>query len=204
MVLTLACMKTVIALSVIGLAGCASTASVEPLNWSSLGDGCHDRGLSEVLLSPEHFGTTLNLTDIRIGRLPDVGNGTGLVAHFRRGLNGAFGQPTREPQLFLAVGDWNRSCSVVLEIADCPESTEIYNQLAAQSIPIGHAFDDATGLTVIHGTKFFLSARDGHSNQMNWSYVGSEHRLRDQIDAALDDLSQCAAPASASFSIYTR
>ena len=197
-------MRTVTALLVIGLSGCVSNPSVEPLNWSSLGDGCYDRGLSEVLLSPDHFGTTLSLTDIRIGRLPDVGNGPGLVAHFRRGLNGAFGQPTREPQVFLAVGDWKRSCSVVLEMGDCPESTEIYNQLAAQSIPVGHAFDDAIGLTVIHGTKFFLSARDGHSNQMNWSYMGSEHRLRDQIDAALDDLSRCAAPASASFLLYER
>ena len=197
-------MRTIATLLAIGLSGCASAPYVEPLDWSSLGSGCYDRGLSEVLLLPDDFGTRLNLTDIRIGRLPDTGNGPGLVAHFRRGLNGPFGQPTGQPQVFLAVGDWKKSCSVLLDVSDCPQSTEIYGQLAAQSISIGHAFDDAIGLTVIHGTTYFLSTRDGHANQMNWSYVGSEHPLQKQLDTALDSLNQCAASAATALSRYGR
>lgn len=197
-------MKIIAAILSLGLYGCASSPYIEPLEWSFLGTGCYDRGLSEVLLFPDSSGTTLGLTDIRIGRLPDTGNGPGLVAHFRQGLNGPFGQSTHHPQLFLAVGDWSKSCSVLVEHVSCPQASRIYDQLKAKSIPIGHAFDDPMGLTVIHGTQYFLSARDRHANQMDWSYMGSDHPLQDFLDTALDSLGQCAAPAASQFERYGR
>ena len=85
-------MRIIAAILSLGLCGCASAPNLEPLEWSSLGTDCYDRGLSEVLLFPDSSGTMLSRTDIRIGRLPDSGNGPGLVAHFRQGLNGPFGQ----------------------------------------------------------------------------------------------------------------
>jgi len=197
-------MRIIAAILSLGLCGCASAPNLEPLEWSSLGTDCYDRGLSEVLLFPDSSGTMLSRTDIRIGRLPDSGNGSGLVAHFRQGLNGPFGQSTRQPQLFLAVGDWRKSCSVLTEHVNCPQAARIYDQLKVKSIPVGHAFDDSVGLTVLHGTEYFLSSRDGHGNQMDWSYVGSDHPLQDFLDAALDSLSQCAAPASAQFEQHGR
>ena len=193
-------MKTIAACIALTLAGCASTNPYRPsLEWSSLGTGCHSRGLSEVLLLPNDFETQISLTDIRIGRLPDTGQGPGLLAHFRRHLDGRFGQSTAEPDLFLAVGDWERSCSLLIEMNTCPGAMEAYATLASMSIPIGYAFHKPQPFQVMHGDMYFLSVRDGHGNQTDWSYYGLDHPLRESISSALDSLEACAEPAARKF-----
>lgn len=184
-------------------AGCATTTAPAPtpafVDWSTLTDGCRSHGLAEVMLFPDELGMELHPTDIRIGRLPDTGNGPGLLVHFRQGRNGIFAQATEPPKIFIAVGDWKRSCSIQINHDACPSAAGIYEDLATRSIPIGHAFDQPTGMTVLHGTTYFLSTRDGHDNQANWSYVGIRHPLQEVLDAALDDLAECSAPAVRAF-----
>lgn len=192
-------MKTLAALFALTVAGCASVKYDAPLEWSSLGTGCYEKGLSDVLLLPDQFETEIGLTDIRIGRLPDTGQGPGLLAHFRRHLNGPFGQSTDEPELFLAVGDWKRSCSILIKQDTCPIASDIYAKLAAQSIPIGFAFDNPQGITVMHGTMYFLSARDGQGNQTDWTYYGLDHPLQETVSSSLDQIQTCAEPAAAAF-----
>jgi hypothetical protein len=68
------------------------------------------------------------------------------------------------------------------------------------SIPIGYAFNNPQPLQVIHGDMYFLSVRDGHGNQTDWSYYGLDHPLRETISAALDKLAVCAEPAALEFS----
>jgi len=121
------------------------------------------------------------------------------MAHFRRHLDGAFGQITGEPDLLLAVGAWESSCVVVVQQSACPQAEAIYSALASASIPLNHAFDDPSGITVLHGTQYFLSSRDGEGNQINWSYYGPDHPLQRQISAALDNLAICAEPAADAF-----
>jgi len=193
-------MKTVGAFIVLTLAGCASYQPYQPLEWSSLGTGCHSRGLSEVLFLPDDLDAQISLTDIRIGRLPDTGRGPGLLAHFRRHLDGPLGQSTGEPELFLAVGDWKKSCALLIKQNACPVAREIYESISSKSIPIGHAFHNPRPLQVMHGDTYFLSVRDGHGNQTNWSYHGRDHPLREAISAALDSLEACAEPAALEFS----
>ena len=194
-------MKIVGALVALTLAGCAGIQPYQlPLEWSSLGAGCHSRGLSEVLLMPDDIETRISLTDIRIGRLPDTSGGPGLLAHFRRHRDGPFGQSTGEPELFLAVGDWSSSCSLLTEQDTCPVAAGIYESLSSMSIPIGHAFHDPHPVQVIHGDMYFLSARDGHGNQLDWSYYGLDHPLREAISVALEELAVCAEPAALEFS----
>lgn len=193
-------MRKFAALLVLALAGCASLHPYpDPLRWASLGTGCYPRGLSDVLLLPDDMGTGLGLTDIRIGRLPDTGNGPGMMAHFRRGLDGPLGQSTTAPTLFLAVGDWDRSCAVVVDREACPAAGRVYASLASLSLPIGHAFDDPQPLQVIHGDMTFLSVRDGHGNQTDWSYVGLDHPLQTATWEALEELAACAEPAARAF-----
>lgn len=188
-------------LLVLALAGCASVrAYEEPLDWSTLGTGCYAQGLSEPLLRPDDFGTSLELTDIRIGRLPDTGNGPGLMAHFRRGRDGFLGQRTSAPTLLLAVGDWHRSCAVLLEQEACPAAERLHASLAALSLPVGHGFADPQPIQVIHGDMTFLSVRDGHGNQTDWRYVGLDHPVQTAVWAALEELAACAAPAAEAFS----
>jgi hypothetical protein len=195
----------VAAMLVLALAGCtALRPHEEPLPWASLGTGCYPRGLSEPLLMPDDIGTGLGLTDIRIGRLPDTGNGPGLMAHFRRALDGPFGQRTGQPTLLLAVGDWRGSCAVLLERGACPAAERMHASLAALSLPVGHAFSDPQPLQVIHGDTTFLSVRDGHGNQNDWSYVGLDHPVQAAVWAALDELEACAEPAAQAFSRTTR
>lgn len=193
-------MKIVAALIALAISGCASTKSyTPPLEWSSLSTGCYTRGLSDVLLQPDYFETEISLTEIRIGRLPDTGQGPGLLAHFRRHPDGPFGQSTGQPELFLAVGDWKRSCSVLMKQDDCPGASKLYEMLASQSIPIGYAFENPQPFTILHGTMYFLSARDGHNNQTDWSYYGRDHPLQEAVSSALDELESCAEPAAAAF-----
>jgi hypothetical protein len=193
-------MKTLVVLLALTLTNCASTKKyTPPLEWSSLGTGCHARGLSDVLLLPDEFETEISLTDIRVGRLPDTGQGPGLLVHFRRHLDGPFGQSTGHPELLLAVGDWKRSCSILIRQDACPGASEIYGSLASQSIPIGFAFDNPQPLTVIHGTMYFLSTRDGQGNQTDWSFYGVDHPLQEAVSSSLDKLGNCAEPAAAAF-----
>ncbi|RDZ26020.1 hypothetical protein [Lysobacter silvisoli] len=192
-------MKTGIALLALTLSSCASLSEERrPLEWSSLGTGCYDRGLSEVLFWPDR-SLEIGLTDIRIGRLPDTGQGPGMLAHFRRRLDGPFGQSTAPPELFLAVGDWKRTCAVLIQHSACPAAQEVYAHLASQSIPIGFAFDDPTAFTVMHGTIHALSVTDGQGNQTDWSFVGLDHPLQDAVARSLDKLESCAAPAMVAF-----
>jgi hypothetical protein len=179
--------------------GCATTALPEFADWSTITDGCRSHGLSEVMLFPDDLGMELHPTDIRIGRLPDTGKGPGLLVHFRQGRNGIFAQATEPPRIFIAVGDWNHSCSIQIDHAACPSAAALYQDLAKRSIPLGHAFDDPMVPTVMHGTTYFLSARDGHGNQTNWSYLGISHPLQATLDVALDTLAQCATPAANAF-----
>ena len=180
--------------------GCASSPpAVEVANWSTMTDGCRPHGLSEVMLFPDEPGMALHPTDIRIGRLPDTGKGPGILVHFRQGRNGIFAQATEPPGIFIAVGDWSRSCSLRIDHDACPSAATLYQDLATRSIPLGHAFDDPIMPTVLHGATYFLSTRDGHGNQTHWSYVGTRHPLQEALDVALDSLAQCAAPAAHAF-----
>jgi hypothetical protein len=171
------------------LAGCASTA---PFEWSVVEPGCYKKGVAYAFLASDDMG----LTDIRIGRLPDTGQGPGLMVHFRHHLDAAFGESTRQPDLVIAVGVWQSSCVAIVEQSACPQANAIYSALASASIPVGHAFDSPSGITVLHGTEYFLSSRDGEGNQLNWSYYGRGHPLQQTISTALDKLSVCAKPAT--------
>lgn len=182
-----------------GMSGCATGASPAIADWSTMSDGCRASGLPEVVLWPEDVGVQLHPTDILIGRIPDTGNGPGLLVHFRQGRTGAFAQSAEPPKLFMAVGSWNNSCSLLIDAGTCPGAADIYRDLAERSIPIGHAFDAPLVPAVIHGTQYFLSTRDGHGNRMDWSYVGIDHPLQDALAMALDSLAQCAAPAARAF-----
>ncbi|HJS35838.1 MAG TPA: hypothetical protein VJ766_10125 [Pseudoxanthomonas sp.] len=188
-------MKTFAALLVTFLTGSAGVTDDAPLAWSTLGAGCHERGLSEVLLMPDDSETAIDLTDIRIGRLPDTHQGPGFLVHFRRHLDGPLGQSTGRPELFLAVGDWKRSCSILIDQEACTGASDVYASLATQNIPIGFAFDDPRPITVLHGTMYFLSARDGHGNQTDWRYYGEGHPLKEVVATSLDQLETCAKPA---------
>lgn len=181
------------------LAGCVTTSRIDsqdPFAWSSLGSGCYEHGLADAISMPDDVG----LTDIRIGRLPDTGQGPGLMAHFRRHAEGAFsGSARRAPDLLLVVDDWRRSCAAVVELSDCPNAESIYSSLSVSSIPIDHAFNDPQGITLLHGTQYFLSTRDGKGNELDWRYYGSGHPLERKISASLDDLALCATPAALAF-----
>ena len=172
------------------LAGCASHHSYE---WADLEPGCYEkRGLYEAR---DYMG----LTDIRIARLHDTGQDPGLMVHFRRQIKGIFGQDKGQPDLLLAVGDRQRSCVIVLQQSACPQAEAIYTALTSATIPVGYAFNDPTGITLLHGTTYFLSSRDGQGNQIDWRYYGPDHPLQQTLSNALDNLAVCAKPAATAF-----
>lgn len=141
----------------------------------------------------------LEVSDIRIARLPDTDQGPGLMAHFRRHAEVPLGETRQQPDLLLVMGGWNDGCEIVVTQATCPQAEAIYASLASASIPVGYAFDDPAGAEVMHGTVYFLSSRDGHGNLIEWSYYGPGHPLQEQIHRALDDLEVCAEPAAPAF-----
>lgn len=193
-------MKAITLLVILLLVGCASAPPVEPYGSLST-EGCRPVGLPEVLLWPEDVGVQLHPTDVLIGRVPDSGDDPGFLVHFRQGRTGVFAQAVEPPRILMAVGSWNNSCSILIDHDACPAAAAIYKDLATRSIPIGHAFDDPIMPTVLHGTTYFLSTRDGHGNQTDWSYVGIGHPLQDALTDALDRLAQCAAPAARAFQL---
>ncbi|WP_394695151.1 hypothetical protein [Pseudoxanthomonas japonensis] len=190
--------KIITLLLVLPLVGCASAPPAE--SYGSLStEGCRPVGLPEVLLWPEDVGVQLHPTDVLIGRVPDIGDDPGFLVHFRQGRTSVFAQAVEPPKILMAVGSWNNSCSILVDHATCPAAAAIYNDLASRSIPIGHAFDDPIMPTVLHGTRYFLSSRDGHGNPTDWSYVGIGHPLQDVLNDALDNLALCAVPAVRAF-----
>jgi hypothetical protein len=191
-------MRNIVAIAAIVLSGCASNPYVEPLVWTSLGDGCYERGLSEVLYEPSHFNNIIGVTDIRIGFMPDTGQGPGFMAHFRQN-NIPYSKRTKMPEILLAVGNGKRSCTVLLTQEDCPVAITIYEELAKMNIPISFSFDKPTGITLMHGTDYFLSFKDGQSNQTDWRFYGINHPIQEAIDQALVKLETCAKPAYDAF-----
>jgi hypothetical protein len=138
--------------------------------------------------------------DIRIGRLPDTGNGLAHLIHFDRRFGG-LGEIQGPPRVRLSVGDFNkRTCTVVVDEVDCPESAEAYRRLASQTLPLGFLFDDPSGLSLMHGTTYYLQSFDGNGNETRWSYYGSPaHPLQKEIDKTIADLSRCLSPVSAAY-----
>jgi hypothetical protein len=175
------------------LAGCATSRSIE---WSVTEPGCYKHGVADAFMVPDDG---MGLTDIRIGRLPDTGQGPGMMVHFRRHIDGPFGQDRGRPDLLLAVGGWENSCVVVIQPSACPQAEKIYSSLSSATIPVGYAFDDPSGITVMHGTQYFLSSRDGQGNPINWSYYGPDHPLQQTISDDLDNLAACAKPAASAY-----
>ena len=165
--------------------------------WSVSTPGCYPKGLGEALFTPE--ATELGLTDIRIGRLPDTGQGPGLLVQFDRRLDPAMGTPSAPPQLIIGVGDWARTCVVVVPEANCPPAHDIYAVLSKASIPVGFAFDDPSGINILHGTQYFLMATDGQHNNLHWSYYGPGHPLQAEIQSGLNALEACAKVAHDQF-----
>lgn len=192
-------MKSFAASLVLLLAGCATGSGIDvgaPFEWAAVEPGCYDRGISDAFWAPDQIG----LTDFRIGRLPDSGQGPGLIVHFRRHLSDAFAVASNKPpDLLIVVGDWQSSCAAVIQQSACPQAEALYSSLALSSIPLNHAFDDVTGMILLHGTQYILSSRDGEGNQVNWSYYGQGHPLQQKIAAALDNLASCAKPAAGAF-----
>jgi hypothetical protein len=186
-------MKSIATVLTLFLAGCTTSRSIE---WSVTEPGCYKNGVEDAFMAPDDG---MGLTDIRIGRLPDTGQGPGMMVHFRRHIDGAFGQNRSQPDLLLAVGDWKNSCVVVVQSSACSQAKEIYSSLSSATIPVGFAFDDPGGIQVMHGTQYFLSSRDGQGNLLNWSYYGPDHPLQRTISDALDNLEVCAKPAAEAF-----
>ena len=179
------------------LVGCKSAE----FGWSPTETGCVARGLFEAMENPGELPNgDLGNTDIRIGRLPDTGNGLAHLIHFDRRFGG-LGQVQGPPQVRLSVGDFNqRTCTVVMDEADCPEAAEAYRRLASQTLPLGFLFEDPSGLSLMHPTTYHLQSFDGNGNETRWSYSGSPaHPLQDEIDRTIDGLSRCLAPAAAAY-----
>lgn len=172
--------------------GCAAT-----YGWSVTSAGCYSKGLQEALFSPE--ATELGLTDIRIGRMPDTGQGPGLLVQFDRRLDPGTGIPQAPPQLIIGVGDWKRTCVIVVPEAQCAAARGAYIALSKASIPIGFAFEDPSGITVLHGIQYFLLAKDGQHNTLAWSYYGPGHPLQAQIETSLSSFESCASVAHSQF-----
>ncbi|WP_156969944.1 hypothetical protein [Arenimonas malthae] len=179
------------------LAGCKSV----DFGWSPTETGCVERGLFEAMEEPGDLPEgDLGNTDIRVGRLPDTGNGLAYLVHFDRRFGG-LGQVMGSPRVRLSVGDWNkRTCTVVMDQDECPESAEVYQRLASQSLPLGFLFEDPSGLSLMHGTTYYLQAFDGNGNETRWSYYGSTaHPLQNEIDRAIDGLSRCLSHVQAAY-----
>jgi hypothetical protein len=174
------------------VSGCATN-----YGWSVATPGCYNKGLQRALFAPE--ATDLELTDIRIGKMPDTGQGPGLLVQFDRKLDPAMGTPLAPPQLIIGVGDWERSCVIVIPEAKCPPARDIYAALSRASVPVGFAFDSPSGINIFHGTQYFLLAEDGQHNNLQWSYYGPGHPLQAQIDEGLTALESCAKAAHDQF-----
>ena len=186
-----------IALLSAALSGCAST----DFGWSPTEAGCVERGLFEAMEEPGELpDDDLGNTDIRIGRLPDTGNGLAHLVHFDRQFGG-LGRFQGAPQVRLSVGDWNeRTCTVVMQEAECPESVEIYRRLTSQTLPVGFLFEAPSGLSLMHGTTYYLQSFDGNGNETRWSYYGSPpHPMQSEIDKAIAGPSRCLASAHAAY-----
>jgi hypothetical protein len=187
----------VIAALATAFTGCRSVE----FGWSPTETGCAARGLFEALEEPGDLPDgDLGNTDIRVGRLPDTGNGVVHLIHFDRRFGG-LGQVLGPPRVRLSVGDWSkRTCTVVMSEAECPESAEVYRRLASQSLPVGFLFEDPSEITLMHGTSYYLQSYDGNGNEIRWSYYGSPaHPFQAEIDSAIEALSRCLAPAEAMY-----
>ena len=174
------------------LASCATT----PFGWSFERAGCRDRGLFEALAVPD--ATDLGWTDVRVGKVPDTGQGPGLAAQFSM-QRGGMGQ-AGEASIAIAVGDWERACVSIIPASQCPEAAQAYELLAKITLPVGYKFDRPEGITVLHGTQYFLTAKDGEGNRLDWSYYGPGHDAQRTIDTALHMLEGCAANTRLRFS----
>ncbi|TVP76193.1 MAG: hypothetical protein EA353_12455 [Puniceicoccaceae bacterium] len=172
-------------LAIFSLAGCAT----QEFGWSPHEAGCSNRGLGEALLVPDT--SDLRRSDIRIGRLPDTGRGPGFMVQFARHRGGPFGEDGT-PQLVLAVGDRERTCVEIVEEASCPVAARVYEDLSTLSLPVGFKFSDPSGITVLHGTQYFLASVDGEGNPLYWSYYGPGHPAQRALSSALDALLACA------------
>ena len=178
-------------------AGCATAE----FGWSPVETGCAERGLFEALEEPGEVPEgNLGNTDIRIGKLPDTGNGLAHLIYFDRRFGG-LGWFQGAPRVRLSVGDFNgRTCTVVMDETECPESAEVYRRLASQALPIGFQFEDPSGLSVMHGTTYYLQSFDGNGNEIRWSYVGSPaHPMQLEIDRAIDELTRCLSAADSAY-----
>jgi hypothetical protein len=181
----------------LALSGCVSTE----FGWTPAETGCVDRGLFEVLEAPtDEYDEALGNTDIRVGRLPDTGNGLAALIQFDRRFGG-LGVFQGPPRVLLSVGDFNkRTCTVVLSESDCPEAEAVYRRLASQSLPIEFQFEEPSAISVMHGTTFYLRTADGNGNETSWRYVGSPaHPMETEINRAMAELSRCLAPAHAAY-----
>ena len=183
---------------VIAIAGCKSVGLSSPPTET----GCAAHGLAEVLEKPGYLlDGELGNTDIRVGRLPDTGNGLATLIHFDRRFVES-GQITTLPRVRLSVGDWGqRACTVVMSEAECPESVDVYRRLASRSLPVGFLFEHPSDETLMHGTSYYLQSLDGNGNEMKWSYYGHPaHPFQAEIDSAIDALSRCLSFAEAAYS----
>jgi hypothetical protein len=173
------------------VAGCASV----PFGWSFERAGCVERGLFEALAVPD--ATDLGWTDIRVGKLPDTGQGPGRAVQFSMHRGGM--APADENSLAVAVGDWQRTCVSILPMSQCPEAAQAYEMLAEITLQVGYKFEQPEGITVLHGTQYFLTAKDGEGNRLDWSYYGPGHDAQRTIDSALHMLEHCAQSTRAEF-----
>ena len=182
---------------VTAIAGCKSV----DLGWPPTETGCVARGLAEALEKPGDLPDgDLGYTDIRVGRLPDTGNGLATLIHFDRRFIG-LGQVKAMPRVRLSVGDWSeRACTVVMSEAECPESADVYRRLASKSLPVGFLFERPSDVTLMHGTSYYLQSIDGNGNEMRWNYYGSPaHPFQAEIDSTIDALSRCLAFAEEAY-----
>jgi hypothetical protein len=157
--------------------------------WELREVGCVQNSLSDALEFPE--ATDLWPTDIRIGQSSSDGERIAVqfLRHFNRGARAG-----KLPTVLVAVGNAHRSCVAEVQQQSCPFAESAYHRLANLALPVGHRFDEPTGIVSLDGVVFYLAAADGEGNETYWSYYGQEHPAASAIEGVLEGMQACIAP----------
>ncbi|MCF2855900.1 hypothetical protein L1286_00325 [Pseudoalteromonas sp. SMS1] len=170
------------------LASC-STTQID-WDWEPNETGCQNKALFWPSIA---YYSEMPVSSVRFGYQPDNGKGPAFLVTISSGMD--LISHKGEPYFLVAYGDNEKSCVIKMSINECSGAKKLLATLSRAQIPLVHAFDNPEGVVVLHGTRYYLSSKDGQNNFNAWSFYGYGHPMIELIKQSKRKIEHCTSKA---------
>jgi len=170
--------------------------------YNGFNEGCIGRNIIQDIFWFD-YDTSLSLSSISFGYMPDLNNGPSFFAKLDTGISGGF-RKNGKKTVFLAWALGQKSCIVKTDFEKCSKAEKAYKLLSKTKLKINENFDNTSGMGTFHATSYHLIVNDSNNGVNVWSTSSDNSELEQNIEKATQLLKSCSSKALEELNSYSK